>query len=108
MLPFDLIDRLILGIVVRAHRKSIAPDPLYSLLSEKDQRSARVLSSLVSVAEGLDSLHTSGVQGVKAQIDPQTITFIVQSVGDTSIEITRAQAASELLAETFGRTVVIR
>jgi CHAD domain-containing protein len=108
-LPFDLVERSIIGIVVRAYGKSssIVRDPLYTLLSEHDRGSSRILSALIIVAEGLDSLHTTVVEDVRCVIEPHALILTVLSGSDSSIEKARARTKSELLAETFSRTVVI-
>lgn len=109
-LPLDLPGRALVGIAARAHRKGVVPedDPLYRVLPTSDQRSAIVLSAILRLADGLDYLHSSAVDGIGCMVTPGVIIITVQARTDVSAERLRAQAKSDLLARALGRQVEIR
>ena len=109
-LPLDLPGRAIVGIAARAHRKGIAPedDPLYSVLSAPDQRSALIISAILRLADGFDCLHSSAVERIGCTVSPDTIIITVQAGTDVSTERLRAEAKSDLLTRVLGRSVEVR
>ena len=109
-LPFPLPDRIVIAMVVRSHRRGIAPesDVLYPCLSRAEQETARVLSAILRVADGLDYLHSSVVGDVRTAITQDRILITVTPAQDAASERARALAKSGLMRTVFSREVIVQ
>jgi CHAD domain-containing protein len=109
-LPIDLIERGIIGLVVKAHRGKIRfeSDGFFSLLTSNDRNNVLMLAGLLRVADGLDYLHLGSITSVRSALSPTQIIIDVSAPRDVSAEKERALLKSDLFSRVFERTLVIR
>jgi CHAD domain-containing protein len=110
MLPFDLQERGIIGLVARLHAGKIQSGSggYLPLLSHPDQHRVQALAALLRVADGLDYRHLGIVQSLHCTIGQEGITCDVGSTGDASLEKARAREKGDLFREVFDRPLVIQ
>jgi CHAD domain-containing protein len=109
-LPLELIDRGIVALLVKTHRREIRfeSEGFFSLLSLEDRNNVLTLAGLLRVADGLDYLHLGSITSIHSMITPQQIILEISSLRDASGEKERALLKSDLLNKVFDRTLVIR
>ena len=108
-LPFTLPDRIVIALIVRSHRRAIAPesDALYPCLSRAEQETARTLSAILRVADGLDYLHSSVVADVRITITPERVLIAVTPEQGADLERARALVKADLMRTVFSREVMV-
>ena len=109
-LPFDLIERGIIGLVAKAHRGKVhfESEGFFSLLSSGDRNIVLMLAALLRIADGLDSLHTGSTETLHCTIYPKEIILEISALRDVSAEKEQARQKSDLFFQVFERKLVIR
>jgi hypothetical protein len=109
MLPLDIRERGIIGLVARLHNGRCRVDRwgYFPTFSPKEQSCIRVLGALIRVADGLDYRHIGIVQLLHCTIGDAVVTCNVDANGDASVERARALAKADLFSEVFDRLLVI-
>ena len=110
-IPFDLPDRVAVGLIALAHRGKIMPGNPCSLSAPRPedlQKKILQLAALLRVADGLDYLHLGSVQEIHCITGADEILCDIVSPVDVTQEKERARSKSALFAQAFGRELVIR
>jgi CHAD domain-containing protein len=109
-LPFDLPDRVTVGLIALAHRGQETPEThvFFPLLPEDRQKKILQLAALLRVADGLDYLHLGSVQEIHCIIGSGEISCDIVSPVDVTQEKERARSKAVLFTRAFGRELVIR
>ena len=108
-LPFNKQEEIIISLIARYHRKAW-PKQKHDLLTSLpaiDQRKVTLLSSILRVADGLDSPRRGNVQDVKAHYSPQKIILKCQVKKKAKKERKRALGKGELMEFAFDRDLYI-
>ena len=109
-LPVPVREQGIISLVAGLHGGSarVRPTGFWLLLSPSDKKRVRSLAALLRVADGLDYLHTGNVTDLHCTTEEPEVRCILTGTGDVSTEKARALKKSDLFAEVFGKTLVIR
>jgi CHAD domain-containing protein len=109
-LPFDLLEKGIIGLIILAHRgKAHLPShPYYLLLSPVSQKKTRILAAILRLADGLDYLHNEAVREVRCVISSDQVLCDVIGTGELIREKERARSKADLFVQAFDRDLVIR
>ena len=109
-LPFDIIDRGIIGLISNAHRGEIRFESkgIFSLLSSKERDYLLMLASLIRIADGLDYRHLGLVESVHCLIHPEEVVIEISAKREASAEMERAREKGALFTQVFERKLVIR
>jgi exopolyphosphatase/guanosine-5'-triphosphate,3'-diphosphate pyrophosphatase len=97
---------VIVANIARYHRRALPHskhDP-FDALTPKLQRTVRILSALLRIADGLDRTHFSVVRTLDVKIGA-TIKIIVYVTGDAELEAWAAKGRSDLFERIFRRRV---
>jgi len=108
-LDFDRVERLIVGLIARYHRKAL-PKPKHRYmrdLAPQDRDAVEKLASILRVADGLDRTHTNAVSEINCRFDDKLIRIQGRSEGPAEAEIEAATRKADLMRRAFGREVVI-
>jgi len=73
----------------------------YAALDSEQRRQVRVLSSLLRIAEKLESEHQQRVAGVDVQIAGHKAIFVIRAADGTRLDIAGLQRKSDLFAREF-------
>ena len=92
--------------IARYHRRALPQSKHegFEALSPRLQRTARILSSLLRIADGLDRTHFSVVRTLDVKIGA-TIKIIVHVTGDAQLEVWSAKGRADLFERVFRRRV---
>jgi len=95
--------------VARYHRRAIpqAKHDGFRALTTKLQRTVRVLSALLRIADSLDRTHFSVVRTVDVTIG-RTVTITATVTGDAQLELWAAKGRADLFERVFRRRVQFR
>jgi putative phosphoesterase len=108
-LPFSSREKRIIGSIARYHR-SERPKEKHSHLAELpvvDQRVVTILSSLLRVADGLDTSPRGNVTDLSCSYSPEEITIHCQVESQAGKQKKRAQGKGELMEFAFDRELYI-
>ena len=108
-LDFDRIERSIIGLIARYHRKAL-PKPKHRYmrdLAPQDRDAVEKLASILRIADGLDRTHTNAVSEINCRFDDKLIRIQGRSEGPAEAEIEAATRKADLMRRVFGREVVI-
>jgi exopolyphosphatase/guanosine-5'-triphosphate,3'-diphosphate pyrophosphatase len=96
--------------VARYHRRGMPQNSHlpYVALDRQDRLVVDKLSALLRVANALDAEHLQRVRDVRLVSRQGTWLIEYDATGDTTMEQMAATARADMLAETFGRQIVIR
>lgn len=97
----------ILANVARYHRGS---EPKkrhenFSELSTEDQGRVRALAAILRVALALDRTHQQNVADVRARVTEDGVRIVIQSQGDTDVDLWAAERKVDMFEKVFGRKV---
>jgi len=108
-LPFDLRERMLIGLIARYHRKALpsAEHKYYGELGEEDQHRVQVLAGILRIADGLDRTHADVVQHTACEISEDEITIICEMDGPADEETAAARKKAALLEQVFSRDCLI-
>lgn len=109
-LPFDPLERQIVALVARYHRKAppSAGHKYYRDLGRAEQHCVRVLAGILRVADGLDRSHDSVVRGLRCEVSDRRIVILCEARGAAEAERAGAARKADLFAEVFGRPLVVK
>lgn len=111
LLPFTSKERLIIGSIARYHRKSL-PDTKhdhFAALETDEQSRVLALSSMLRLADGLDSTHQIRVQELSVEVTKKKIVIacLIKSIAAIEEEIA-ATNKSDLMKKVFHRNVIFK
>jgi len=97
---------LMVANIARYHRRAIPhrKHEEFDALSSRSQRTVRILSALLRIADGLDRTHFSVVRTVDVKIG-ETIKIIAHVTGDAQLEVWAARGRADLFERVFRRRV---
>ncbi len=110
ILPFNNRDRLMVGSIVRYHRKALPSTrhDHFAALEETERRTVKILAAILRFANDLDRSHQLVVQHIRCKISPRRIAITCYT-DDAAPEAERAtQQKLDLLAKTFKRRCVLK
>jgi exopolyphosphatase/guanosine-5'-triphosphate,3'-diphosphate pyrophosphatase len=97
----------VLANVARYHRGA-APKKKhenFADLSLEDQQRVRALAAILRLALALDRTHQQNVGEVRARVREDAVQIVIQSQGDTQVDVWAAERKVELFEKVFGRQV---
>lgn len=97
----------ILANVARYHRGA-APKKKHANfadLSFEDQQRVQALAAVLRLALALDRTHQQNVGEVRARVREDAVQIVIQSQGDTQVDVWAAERKVELFEKVFGRQV---
>jgi exopolyphosphatase/guanosine-5'-triphosphate,3'-diphosphate pyrophosphatase len=97
----------VLANVARYHRGA-APKKKhenFADLSFEDQQRVRALAAILRLALALDRTHQQNVGEVRARVSEDAVRIVIQSQGDTQVDVWAAERKVELFEKVFGRQV---
>lgn len=108
--PFSEIEKNMVALVARYHRKSLPSKKhdIYSSLEKQEKHIVDVLSSIIRVADGLDRTHQNMVEKIACNGYPSTIELICRFKGEASSELEYGLKKSDLMKIVFGREILIK
>jgi putative phosphoesterase len=108
-LLFSSVERRIIGSIARYHRKGFPDEKHYNLsaLNKETKRKVRILSSILRVADGLDSTHQSIVDQIEVNVDAKKISIECLIHSEPSAEEQAVNKRKDLLEKVFGRKLVL-
>ena len=97
---------LVVANIARYHRRALphSKHDSYDALPPKLQRSVRILSALLRIADGLDRTHFSVVRTVDVKVGA-VIKIIAHVTGDAQMEVWAAKGRADLFERIFRRRV---
>jgi len=109
MLPFDKVERLIIGSVARYHRGALPArrHAHYAQLAPSAQRSVRVLAAMLRVADGLDYSHQNSVLDLSCEVHQRRIVVRCNASRSDTADLERAQQKGDLFEVVFGRKLAL-
>jgi exopolyphosphatase / guanosine-5'-triphosphate,3'-diphosphate pyrophosphatase len=98
----------ILANVARYHRGSRPKKKHenFAELSLEDQDRVRALAAILRLALALDRTHQQNVADVRARVRDDVVRIVIQSQGDTEVDLWAAERKVELFEQVFGRKVI--
>ena len=111
ILQFNNKERLIIGSVVRYHRRALpsTSHDHYKALNEDERKKVSILAGILRVADGLDYTHRRRVGHVEASFnDHKIIIDCLVSRKPVKKEMKSALTKSTLLTSLFNRELVLR
>ena len=92
--------------IARYHRRAVPhrKHDDFTALPERSQRTVKILSALLRIADALDRSQFSVVQNVDVQVG-KTVVVVLQVSGDAELEIWAARGRSDLFESVFKRPV---
>ena len=102
-LPFTYKERYIIGSIARYHRKALPSKKHFNLkpVNQIENEKIMVLSSILRVADALDSSHKSVVQRVNVKSFPNHIVLECVVLGDHNLEEKSAMKKKDLFEKVF-------
>jgi exopolyphosphatase/pppGpp-phosphohydrolase len=110
MLPFDSKERLLIGSIVRYHRRAL-PDTKhdhYAALEPEERTLVDQLSAFLRIADGLDRTHRSIVKDISCRYSTKKIIIQCASRLPALEEEKSARNKGDLLEKVYQRKLVIR
>jgi exopolyphosphatase/guanosine-5'-triphosphate,3'-diphosphate pyrophosphatase len=96
--------RDMVGALVRYHNSKSEPaldHPSYAALDSERRRHARLLTSLLRIAEKLESEHAQRIEGVDVQISGHKAIFLIRATEGTRLDLAGTQRKAELFEQEF-------
>ena len=96
--------RDMVGALVRYHNTKSEPQldhPSYSALDSERRRHARLLTSLLRIAERLESEHAQRIEGVDVEINGRRAIFLIHATEGTRLDIAGLGRSAELFGNEF-------
>jgi exopolyphosphatase / guanosine-5'-triphosphate,3'-diphosphate pyrophosphatase len=97
--------------LVRYHNSKSEPQfdhASYAALDNEKQRQARVLTSLLRIAEKLESEHAERIAGVDVQISGHKAIFVIRAMDGTRLDLAGLERKSEMFEKEFRLTAEFR
>jgi exopolyphosphatase / guanosine-5'-triphosphate,3'-diphosphate pyrophosphatase len=97
--------------LVRYHNSKSEPQfdhASYAALENEKQRQARVLTSLLRIAEKLESEHAERIAGVDVQISGHKAIFVIRATDGTRLDLAGLKRKSEMFQKEFRLTAEFR
>lgn len=107
---FSPQDIMVIANIARYHRKA-APDlshTEYASLSPAQRRVVQVGAAILRIADGLDRTHCNAISDLRCRAGGRKVSIILESRGDTRMEIQAARRKMQLFQDVFGREVRFR
>jgi len=111
VLLFNEKERLIIGSIVRYHRKTLPSNhhDHFSALSKEEKFKVSILSAILRITDGLDVTHLSRISDLKCRISKNKITIVCHaSKPKPVLEKKAALEKSDLMQRCFQRVVSIK
>jgi len=96
---------------VRYHNSKSEPQlehPSYAALEGERRRHARILTSLLRIAEKLESEHAQKIEGVDVQISGHKAIFHMRATDGTRLDLTGLERKAEMFEKEFQLTAEFR
>jgi exopolyphosphatase/guanosine-5'-triphosphate,3'-diphosphate pyrophosphatase len=96
--------RDVVGALVRYHNTKSEPQidhPSYAALDGDHRRQARMLASLLRIAERMESEHSQRVSGVDVQISGRKAVFLIAAADGTRLDLAGLERKSALFEKEF-------
>jgi exopolyphosphatase/guanosine-5'-triphosphate,3'-diphosphate pyrophosphatase len=77
----------------------------FNELSPEDQQRVCALAAILRLALALDRTHQQNVAEVKARVRDDVVRIVIQSQGDTDVDLWAAERKTDLFEKVFGRKV---
>ena len=97
--------------LVRYHNSKSEPQldhASYTALDNEKKRQARVLTSLLRIAEKLESEHAERIAGVDVQISGHKAIFVIRAMDGTRLDLAGLERKSEMFEKEFRLTAEFR
>ena len=103
-LGLTIEDRCVISLVAGNHTRKKRPGsgPLFSLLTEDRRRVTLMLTTLLRIANSLDSRHAGTVEALHCNVLPDSVDCIILASKDPGPELADAAENSELFRDIFG------
>ncbi|WP_455278171.1 YfcE family phosphodiesterase [[Eubacterium] cellulosolvens] len=108
-LPFNTVERYVIGSIARYHRKKLPNKKHYNYasLSPTERQKVVVLSSILRVADALDYSHGSIVKNLRVSINPTSITIKCKVNQNPVLEEQSLNKKKDLFEKTFSKDLII-
>jgi putative phosphoesterase len=108
-LPFNTVERYVIGSIARYHRKKLPNKKHYNYasLSPTERQKVVVLSSILRVADALDFSHGSIVKKLRVSINPTSIRVKCTVNKNPVLEEQSLNKKKDLFEKTFNRDLII-
>lgn len=109
LLTFPNKERLVIGSVVRYHRRAL-PQPdhdNFAALKPAEQALVKQLAAVLRIADGLDDQHQRRVEYLGCEVDPEEVVLICKANQSAEEERTAALEKSDLFEQVFERRIAI-
>ena len=108
-LPLGKVDRLIVALIARYHRKALpSPDhEPFASLGPRDRRRVCMLAGILRVADGLDRTHASIVRKLACEILPDRVVVRCDVAAAAECERGAAEKKGSLFEQVFGRKLTV-
>ena len=109
MLPFNNIERLIIGSIARYHHKALPElsHDHYAALSPGQRQRVDILAGCLRLADGLDRSHQQLITDLKCKVTKKKIRITCESSQPALEEYAAAQSKKNLLEMAFSRSVQV-
>ncbi len=99
----------IVGAVARYHRKQLPKkeDEHWARVGEDGEKTVKVLSAILRIADGLDRTHFAVVKSISCKLGRKRVKIIVYAKDDAELEMWQARQRADLFKVVFKREVVI-
>jgi len=106
---FKAQERQIIANIARYHRKAHPhhDHAHFARLSQKQQRTVRVLASLLRIADGLDRSHLNAVERISCRVEADQVGLSLKCRTDCGAELYGFERKKELFTETLGLGIFI-
>lgn len=110
LLPFDSRERLIIGSIVRYHRKAMphTRHDHYAALHKSDQRIVKTLSVILRLANSLDHSHQQIIRHIRCKVTPKRIALTCFSSQSAPDEKQEAGQELKCFASVFTKKVSLK
>lgn len=110
LLGFDQGETAVLALIARYHRKKVPgkKEADLELLTPRNRRAVRILSTLLRYAEHLDRTHADLVRHARfTHCGDDEVCLEVGCPGDCSLEVWAARSDADAFAKVFGKRLVV-
>ncbi|UCF15869.1 MAG: YfcE family phosphodiesterase [Phycisphaerales bacterium] len=108
-LDFDHVERSIIGLIARYHRKALPKSGHRYMggLAPQNRDAVEKLAAMLRIADGLDRTHTNAISEINCRFDDESIRIQCRAQGPATSEIDAATGKADLMRRAFDREVVI-
>lgn len=103
LLGFNQYEVLMIGLVARYHRKKLprSRDVPFQELGRTEQRTVRILSLILRMAENLDRSHNCRIEKAEFSRDKESIVLSISCISDCSLEFWAIESEKDTFFRTF-------